>query len=328
VPSIVHRYPDKVLFLANSVCPVYCSYCTRSYAIGLDTPLVQKDHVASAQYWAGGIEYVRARTEIEDVVLSGGDTGRLKAAHIRELGGALLEIEHLRRLRIATKTLSVQPMKFWSDGEWISAVLEIVKRGRTLFKDVCIHTHFNHPREITPLIERAMRMLHKHGVTVRNQAVLLRGVNDDAPTLRSLIKGLGRVQIHPYYVYLCDMVKGTEHFRVPLRTAQRLEKEVRGTTAGFNTPLFIVDTPGGKRDVHSAEFYDTQYGISGFVSPVVEPDRTFFYFDPIRTLGHAGRQAWSITSKDEMTAWLMSGRTTTAPQAALLASPSPLRLGA
>ena len=129
---------------------------------------------------------------------------------------------------------------------------------------------------------------------VRNQAVLLRGVNDDAGTLRSLIKRLGRINIHPYYVYLCDMVKATEHFRVPLRTAQRLEKEVRGTTAGFNTPLFIVDTPSGKRDVHSAEFHDTEYGVSGFVSPAVADGQMRYYFDPIRSLGHAAARAWMM----------------------------------
>ena len=111
-------------------------------------------------------------------------------------------------------------------------------------------------------------------------------MNDDAGTLRSLIKRLGRINIHPYYVYLCDMVKATEHFRVPLRTAQRLEKEVRGATAGFNTPLFIVDTPSGKRDVHSAEFHDTEYGVSGFVSPACRRGPAY-YFDPIRSLGHA-----------------------------------------
>jgi lysine 2,3-aminomutase len=302
VQSIVHRYPDKVLFLVTSVCPVYCQYCTRSYAIGLDTPLVQKDHVTSAQNWTAAIDYIRGRPEIEDVVISGGDIARLKPAHVRELGNALLQIEHIRRLRFATKALSVQPMKFLNDQEWLNSILEIVERGRAAFKDVCIHTHFNHPREITPLVEQAMRRLHDKGVLVRNQAVLLRGVNDNAETLRALVKGLGRINIHPYYVYLCDMVKGTEHFRLPLSVAQRLEKEVRGTTAGFNTPLFIVDTPAGKRDVHSAEFYDTRYGVSAFVSPVVAPGKRHYYFDPIRSLGQLGRTAWRMESAEDVIA--------------------------
>src|SRR5271166_551193 len=293
VTSIVHRYPDKVLFLVTSVCPVYCQYCTRSYAVGQDTQLVQKDHVTSAQNWLPALDYIRSNSQIEDVVVSGGDLARLKPAHVRSLGNALLEIEHVRRIRLATKALSVQPMKVVSDHDWTNAVVELVVRGRSMFKDVCLHTHFNHPSEVTPMVEAAMRRLHCEGVFVRNQAVLLRGVNDDANTLRSLIKRLGRINIHPYYVYLCDMVKATEHFRVPLRAAQRLEKEVRGTTAGFNTPLFIVDTPSGKRDVHSAEFHDSEYGVSGFLSPAVAAGQMRYYFDPIRSLGYAAVKEWA-----------------------------------
>ncbi len=292
VTGIVHRYPDKVLFLVTSVCPVYCQYCTRSYAVGQDTQLIQKDHVTSAQNWLPALDYIRSNSRIEDVVLSGGDLARLKPAHVRSLGTALLEIEHVRRIRLATKALSVQPMKFISDRDWTSAVLELVARGRSMFKDVCLHTHFNHPNEVTPIVERAMRRLHEHGVLVRNQTVLLRGVNDDAGTICALIKRLGRLNIHPYYVYLCDMVKATEHFRLPLSTAQRLEKHVRGTTAGFNTPLFIVDTPSGKRDVHSAEFHDGDYGVSAFISPAVSGE-TCYYYDPVRSLGQAARAAWA-----------------------------------
>jgi lysine 2,3-aminomutase len=299
VTSIVHRYPDKVLFLVTSVCPVYCQYCTRSYAVGQDTQLIQKDHVTSAQNWLPALDYIRSHPQIEDVVVSGGDLARLKPAHVRLLGNALLDIEHVRRIRLATKVLSVQPMKVLSDHDWLSAVLELVVRGRSMFKDVCLHTHFNHPNEVTPRVEAAMRRLHEQGVFVRNQAVLLRGVNDDAAVLRSLIKQLGRINIHPYYVYLCDMVKATEHFRLPLKTAQRLEKEVRGSTAGFNTPLFIVDTPSGKRDVHSAEFHDSEYGVSGFVSSAVAAGQMRYYFDPIRSLGHAAAKAWALPEARE-----------------------------
>jgi len=293
VTSIVHRYPDKVLFLVTSVCPVYCQYCTRSYAVGQDTQLIQKDHVTSAQNWLPALDYIRSHPQIEDVVVSGGDLARLKPAHVRSLGNALLDIEHVRRIRLATKALSVQPMKILSDHDWLAAVLELVARARSTFKDVCLHTHFNHPNEVTAVVEAAMRRLHEHGVFVRNQSVLLRGVNDDAATLRSLIKRLGRINIHPYYVYLCDMVKATEHFRLPLRAAQRLEKEVRGATAGFNTPLFIVDTPSGKRDVHSAEFHESEYGVSGFVSSTVAAGQVRYYFDPIRSLGYGAARKWA-----------------------------------
>jgi lysine 2,3-aminomutase len=302
VQGLVHRYPDKALFLVTSVCPVYCQYCTRSYAVGLDTQLIQKEHVASAKNWAAALDYIRRHPQIEDIVVSGGDVSRLKAASLKELGDALLDIPNVRRIRLATKAVSVQPMKFLSDEDWTGAVLHLVARARELFKDVCVHTHFNHPREVTPLVEKAMRRLHSHGVVVRNQSVLLRGVNDNAATLRSLYKELGAVNIHPYYLYLCDMVRGTEHFRVSLETARQLEKEVRGATAGFNTPLVIVDTPAGKRDVHSAEFHDRKYGVSSFIAPIVAPGRDFKYFDPIRTLGPSGKRAWRTKSLVEIMA--------------------------
>lgn len=308
VPSLVHRYPDKVLFLVTAVCPVYCQFCTRSYAVGQSTEVIQKEKVTNARAWAGALDYIRDTPEIEDVVISGGDLARLKPASIRELGNSLLDIGHVRRFRFATKALSVEPMKFLTDHCWLDAVTDVVDRARAMFKDVVIHTHFNHPNEVTPAVERAMRRLHSRGVFVRNQSVLLRGVNDDASTLRSLIKKLGRINIHPYYVYLCDMVKSIEHFRVPIRTAQRLEKEVRGVTAGFNTPLFIADTPIGKRDVHSTEFHDEFYGVSAFISPNVDTARQCYYFDPIRSLDAHGQMAWAAPEAREHILAQLDGR--------------------
>lgn len=293
-PNLVHRYPDKVLFLVTSVCPVYCQYCTRSYAVGQDTATLRKDNVTSANGWTAALEYIRSNPSIEDVVVSGGDIARLKPANIKALGHALLDIEHVRRIRFATKSVSVLPMKFLSDEAWFSAIVEVAQRGRQMFKSVFVHTHFNHPREVTPLVEQAMRRLFSEGIHVRNQAVLLRGINDDPQTLIELTKKLGRVNIQPYYVYSCDMVLGTEHFRVRVPEMQRLEREVRGATAGFNTPLFIVDAPGGggKRDVHSYEYRNDKYGISGYRSPSVDPNRMFYHFDPLRELDASARAEW------------------------------------
>lgn len=293
-PNLVHRYPDKVLFLVTSVCPVYCQYCTRSYAVGQSTESLQKDPVATANGWLAALNYIRSNPNIEDVVVSGGDIARLKPQHIKLIGHALLDIEHVRRIRFATKSVSVQPMKFITDETWFSALTEVAQRGRSMFKSVFVHTHFNHPREVTPLVEEAMRRLFAEAIHVRNQAVLLRGVNDDASTLIELNKKLSRVNIQPYYVYSCDMVMGTEHFRVPVDEMQRLEREVRGATAGFNTPLFIVDTPGGggKRDVHSYEHQDSRLGVTGYRSPLVDPNKMYFYFDPLRTLDAAARAEW------------------------------------
>ena len=293
-PNLIHRYPDKVLFLVTSVCPVYCQYCTRSYAVGQATESLQKDTVTSASGWLAALNYIRSNPSIEDVVVSGGDIARLKPANIKLIGHALLDIEHVRRIRFATKSVSVQPMKFLSDDPWYEAINEVAQRGRSLFKSVFVHTHFNHPREVTPLVEKAMRRLFSDGIHVRNQAVLLRGVNDNPSTMIELIKKLSAVNIQPYYVYSCDMVMGTEHFRVPVSDMQMLEREVRGATAGFNTPLFIVDTPGGggKRDVHSFEYQNSKFGATGYRSPSVDRNRMYFYFDPLRTLDPAARAEW------------------------------------
>jgi lysine 2,3-aminomutase len=293
-PNLVHRYPDKVLFLVTSVCPVYCQFCTRSYAVGQDTASVQKDKVASPSGWEAALNYIRNNPAVEDVVVSGGDIARLKPKHILALGNALLDIEHVKRIRFATKALSVQPMKFLTDEAWFSAIVEVANKGRAMFKSVFIHSHFNHPREVTPLVEKAMRRLFSESIYVRNQTVLLRGVNDDANLQIELATKLGRINIQPYYVYNCDMVMSNEHFRISIPEMQHLEREVRGSTAGFNTPLFIVDTPGGggKRDVHSFEYRNEAYGITGYRSPSVDPNRMYYYFDPIRSLSPEVQAEW------------------------------------
>ena len=132
----------------------------------------------------------------------------------------------------------------------------------------------------------AMNLLFERGITVRNQAVLQRGVNDDPATMKLLVKRLGLVNVHPYYVYVHDLVKGVEDLRTTLQTGLDIERHVRGSTAGFNTPTFVVDAPGGggKRDAHSFAHYNRVTGISVFESPSVDPGKRYFYFDPIDRL--------------------------------------------
>ena len=153
---------------AAFLCPVYCQFCTRSYAVGQDTLTLQKDRVAGAQNWESSLEDISAHPQVEDVVLSGGDVARLKAAIVTRLRNALLDIPHVRRVRLATKSLCVEPIKVLSDEPWFNAIVDLVKRGRPLFKDVCIHTHFNHPREITPMVEAAMRRFYSEGIYIRD----------------------------------------------------------------------------------------------------------------------------------------------------------------
>jgi lysine 2,3-aminomutase len=302
VPGLTHRYPDKALFLPLDTCPVYCRFCTRSYAIGLDTDEVEKVRLGpSDERWKRAYRYIASRPELEDIVVSGGDAYQLRAAQIEEIGSALLAIPNVRRMRFATKGPAVMPMKLLTDAAWVDALTRVVEKGRALHKDVVLHTHFNHPTEITGITEAAMGRLFERGIVVRNQTVLMRGVNDDLETMSRLIKRLGYVNVHPYYVYMHDMVKGVEDLRTSLEAAIALEKLVRGATAGFNTPMFMVDAPGGggKRDVHSHEHYDRGTGVSVFAAPSVKPGQLFTYFDPIAGLPAHQQRRWSQPAEQQ-----------------------------
>jgi lysine 2,3-aminomutase len=295
VPSITHRYPDKVLFLPLNTCPVYCRFCTRSYAVGPDTEVEKLSLKANLPRWEQALRYIRSRPEVEDVVVSGGDAYTLKSEQLRFIGDALLDIEHVRRIRIASKGPAVMPQKLLSDHDWFKALVGLAERGRSLQKQVVLHTHFNHPNEITEITREALDRVFEYGMIVRNQSVLQCGVNDDADTMTVLIRRLGYVNVQPYYVYQHDLVRGVEDLRTSVRVAMDLEKAVRGTTAGFNTPTFVVDAPGGggKRQVHSAEYYDQTTGVSVYAAESVKPGQLFYYFDPIRTLPEAGQRRWA-----------------------------------
>jgi lysine 2,3-aminomutase len=302
VQGLTHRYPDKALFLPLQTCPVYCRFCTRSYAIGPDTELVDKAALAKTpELWDQAFAYIASRPELEDIVISGGDTYQLSPKNLTTIGEALLAIPHVRRMRFATKGLAVMPMKVLSDPAWVDALAAVVERGRTLGKDVVVHTHVNSPNEITSITQRAMDVLFRRGIVVRNQSVLIRGVNDDVETMTLLVKRLSWINIHPYYVYMHDMVKGVEELRTSIQSALDLEKAVRGTTAGFNTPLFICDAPGGggKRDVHSFEQYDRENGIAVYRAPSVKPGEVFLYFDPLDTLSPEAQARWAVPELQE-----------------------------
>jgi lysine 2,3-aminomutase len=296
VPGLTHRYVDKALFLPLDTCPVYCRFCTRSYAVGIDTEEVEKVSLTvNEERWKQAFAYIASRPELEDIVISGGDAYNLRPAQITQIGNALLDIPNVRRMRFATKGPAVMPQKILSDDPWVDALTQVVERGRTLRKDVVLHTHFNHPGEITGITEDAIGRLFERGIFVRNQSVLQRGVNDDVDTMKLLVKRLGHINVHAYYVYMHDLVKGVEDLRTTLQTAIDLEKHVRGNTAGYNTPTFVCDAPGGggKRDVHSYEYYDRTTGISVFTAPSVKPGKFFTYFDPIDALPDEGRARWA-----------------------------------
>ena len=302
VPGLTHRYQDKALFLPLDTCPVYCRFCTRSYAVGIDTDEVEKVNLkANDDRWRRAYAYMASRPELEDIVISGGDAYQLRAQQLSEIGEALLAMPNIRRMRFATKGPAVMPQKILTDTAWVDALTAIVEKGRKLHKEVVVHTHFNHPNEITGITEAAMDKLMERGITVRNQTVLQRGVNDSPETMTMLVKRLGHVNVHPYYVYVHDLVKGVEDLRTTVDTAIHIEKHVRGYTAGFNTPTFVVDAPGGggKRDAHSYEYYDRESGISVYTAPSVKPGQYFLYFDPLHQLSAVVQRQWQDPVEQE-----------------------------
>ena len=297
VKGLTHRYEDKVLFLALDICPVYCRFCTRSYAVGSATPQAEKVSLkASKNRWQDMFNYLRENPQVEDVVISGGDSYRLKTSQITEIGEELLKIDHIRRFRFATKGISVMPMKILTDTKWTDAITSVVDKARSQHKEVCIHTHFNHANEITKITQDAMNLLFSRGVKVRNQSVFQSHVNDNAESMIQLIKKLSYINVQPYYVYVHDLTAGTEDMRTSVKTAMKVEKQVRGVTAGFNTPLFVVDAPGGggKRDVHSCDWYDETTGVSVWSAPSVKPGQKFLYYDPLHSLEPQVQKAWMV----------------------------------
>ncbi len=302
VPMLTHRYPDKVLFLPLTTCPVYCAYCTRSRIIGGSTDLVEKDtYGANMANWEPAFNYLRSNPQIEDVVISGGDAFNLTHKQISHIGETLLDIPNIRRIRYATKGVAILPMKVTDDDKWFEALLGVHRKGRDLNKQVVIHTHFSSPREITQWTLDAMERLYAENVLVRNQAVLQEGVNNCEETMILMTKKLSFLNIQSYYVYIHDMVPGCEHLRTTLGEGVEIEKRLRGMTAGFNTPTFVCDAPGGggKRHVASYEHYDAENGISVWRAPNVKPDALFLYFDPLHRLSPEAQKRWEDAATRE-----------------------------
>jgi len=296
VPGLTHRYPDRALFLALDTCPAYCRFCTRSYSVGQSTADVEKVRFGvGGERWEEVFAYVAERPELEDIIISGGDTYNLRPEHIELIGMRLLAIDHIRRLRYATKGPATLPQKLLTDEPWVDALTRVVEAGRAMDKQVCVHTHFNHPHEMTAITQRALQRLLARGIAIRNQSVLQRRVNDQPEVMETLVRRLGYVGVQPYYVFLHDLVKGVEELRTPLQTAIDMEKQLRGITSGFHMPTFVVDTlgGGGKRSVHSFEHYDPNDGIAVYTSPAVRPGQRFLFFDPIHELSAAAQARWA-----------------------------------
>ncbi|CAO1597072.1 hypothetical protein XANCAGTX0491_000901 [Xanthoria calcicola] len=287
VRGVIHRYPNKALFMATSVCPVYCRFCFRSYSVGTETETVKKMRfLPLMKQWEPKFEYIERTPSLHDIVISGGDSYLLEPEQIAYLGDRLLDIPHIKRFRIATKGLGVSPSRLLDPNDsWIDTVIGLSKKGRKMGKEVCVHTHINNKQETSWITRQGTQRLYEEGVIVRNQSVLLNGVNNTFDQLSELVHTLSDMHIEPYYVYQGDVVRGAEDLRTPLSDSLELELQNRDQTAGFLIPRFVYDVPGpaGKRPTLSAQNYDRRLGVADFTAPRLR-GRHVKYWDPLWSL--------------------------------------------
>ena len=229
VPGLVHRYPDRVLMLVTTQCASYCRYCTRSRIVGDPTQnFNRREHEAQ-------LEYLRRTPQVRDVLISGGDGLTLAPKLFESILRGLREIPHIEIIRIGSRVPVFLPQRV--DDE-LCATLE-------KYHPLWINLHFNHPNEITPEVSRAVDKLTKAGLPVGNQSVLLAGVNDCIHVQRALVHKLVANRIRPYYLYQCDLVEGSGHFRTPVGKGLEIIEGLRGHTSGYAVPTYVIDAPGG-----------------------------------------------------------------------------------
>jgi lysine 2,3-aminomutase len=230
VPGLVHRYPDRVLLLVTNFCSVYCRYCTRARLVGASGErALKKGDIDRA------IEYIERTPAIRDVLISGGDPLSLDDERLEYVVSRLHGIKHLEFIRIGTKQPVVQPMRV------TPSLTRMLRRYHPLWMSL----HFTHPSELTPEVAEACGRLADAGIPLGSQTVLLKGVNDDVATLRQLFHGLLKIRVRPYYLYQCDPISGSSHFRTSVDTGLKLISQLRGYTTGYAVPNYVVDAPGG-----------------------------------------------------------------------------------
>ncbi len=305
VEGLTHRYPTKVLAELIPTCPQYCGHCTRMDLVGNDTlqVLKYKFEIKQNERWDLMLDYLRATPQVRDVVVSGGDMANVPVKRLEAFVMSLLDIENVRDVRIATKGLMGIPQHFLQD-DVKAAFGRMGSRAVERGVDIALHTHVNCAQSVTPLVGEAAQMVLDAGFRdVRNQGVLLRGVNTAPNELLDLcFMLLDHAKIMPYYFYMCDMIPNAEHWRTSVAEAQALQYQLLGYMPGFATPRVICDVPFvGKRWVHMLKSYDHTKGISHWTKNYrtgIEYDdheslsREYVYFDPIYTLPEEGQQWW------------------------------------
>lgn len=233
VPGLIHRYPDRVVWLVSAVCAVYCRFCMRKRSVGCACGAP----VSAA--FDRALDYIAANGEIRDVILSGGDPLLLADEVLDDLLSRLRRIDHVEIVRIGSRVPVTLPERI------TPKLCLMLKKHQPLY----LNTHFNHPREITPESSAACAMLADAGIPLGNQSVLLRGVNDEPAVMKSLMQRLLAIRVRPYYIHQMDLVRGTGHFRTKVEQGIGIMEALRGHTSGLATPCYVIDLPGGKGKV-------------------------------------------------------------------------------
>jgi lysine 2,3-aminomutase len=265
VPGLVHRYPDRVLWLITTSCAMYCRFCTRRRIV------LAKGHRTERELDMT-MEYLKAHPEVRDVVISGGDSLFVGDKYLEGCLQRLRQIPTIEIIRVASRIPVVCPMR-------ITEELAVMLRK---YAPVYFMTHFNHPFELTAEAKRACATLVDHGIPVHNQTVLLRKINSDPIILRSLFHELLKNRVKPYYLYQCDLSEGIEHFRTPVQKGIEIIESLRGHTSGLAVPEFVIDAPGGGGKVPIMPQYlitesDKRVVVRnyrGFLSSYTQPEET------------------------------------------------------
>ncbi|XOF34975.1 MAG: KamA family radical SAM protein [Candidatus Electrothrix sp. YB6] len=241
VPNLVHKYPDRVLFLVSSQCAMYCRFCTRKRKVGRNTMRVSEATIAA------GLEYLRNTPQVREVLISGGDPLLLSDAQLEDILQRLRGIGHIEVIRIGTRAPCTLPMRVTPE---LAAMLR-------QYHPLYINTHFNHPAEITPEAEQACALLADAGIPLGCQTVLLKGVNDTPEVMQELLYKLLRSRVRPYYLMQADLTKGTNHFRTDISTGLVIMRSLIGTVSGMAVPTYVLDAPDGRGKIPLTPEYIT-----------------------------------------------------------------------
>jgi lysine 2,3-aminomutase len=239
VHGLVHRYPDRVLFLVSEMCAMYCRHCTRSRMVG------ESNRTLNPATYDEAFDYIRAHKEIRDVLISGGDPLLLSDGLLEHIFKNVRSIPHVEFLRIGTRVPVTLPQRI------TPALLKVLKKCGPVWMSL----HFNHPKEITPRVKIACELLADNGIPLGSQTVLLKGINDNAETMKKLMHELLKIRVRPYYIYQCDPIVGSKHFRTPVSTGLEIMGQLRGFTSGYAVPTFVIDAPGGGGKIPLAPNY-------------------------------------------------------------------------